>query len=138
MNPTACHVWWNNIISDNSAIFKKISEKMMSSCVGMPFWILWLDIIFHKVKCALREKSVTVLTYSSAVKCQSMSGGRWTRIWSEWCIKVGLDYMRLFSLLPFWQLMHSRCLRKVSVLHVCHVNIHIPMNIVCWKNMIDS
>jgi len=39
MNPAASHMWWN-IISDNSAIFKKISEKMMSSCVGIPFRIL--------------------------------------------------------------------------------------------------
>jgi len=86
--------------------------------------LLWLDNIFHEVKCASREKSATVLTYNSAVKCQPMSGGRWTGIWSERCIKVGLDQMRLLTLLPFRQLMHCRCFRKVSVLHVCHVNIH--------------
>lgn len=64
------------------------------------FHLWWLEIIFQ-VKCALREKSVAVLTYNSAVKCQSMSGGRWTGIWSERYIKVGLDHMRLLILCHF-------------------------------------
>ncbi len=50
VKPTACHLCdGNNIIFDNSAIFKKVSEKMMSSCVSIPFWMLSSVVVRHHI-----------------------------------------------------------------------------------------
>lgn len=105
MKASVCHLYYETTLFLITVSFSRKSLRKwcpaVSECLSGYSHLLWLDIIFHKVKCALREKSVAVSTYNSAVKCQSMSGGRWTGIWSERCIKVGLDHMRLLTLCHF-------------------------------------
>lgn len=126
VKPTACHLYDETTLFLITVPFSR--KSLRKWCPAVPVYnsgcshLLWLDIIFHKVKCALREKSVAALTYNSAVKCQSMSGGRWTWIWSERCIKVGLDGMRFLTLCHFGNWCTADVFR-VSVSHVCSVMI---------------